>query len=159
MKIALSLLAFTMTLALTSKSLAEEAAHGEGGGHHGKLSETMNALFPQPQSDAAKREVPEKPELAGPSYFSQVKGDKVTLQWKAVQGADEYHVQVATDPNFKWLVSNEYHVKATSFDAAGLEAGKHYYWRVAAVKSTNWSTFRRSFFATSMFETSGTAAQ
>lgn len=157
MKIALSLLAFAMTLALTSPSVAEEAAHG-GGGHHG-LSEKMNALFPQAQPNPDKRAVPAKPELAGPQYFSQVKGDKVTLQWKAVEGAEEYHVQLATDPNFKWLVANEYHVKATSFDAAGLEAGKHYYWRVAAVKPNNWSTFRRSFFATSMFETEGQQAQ
>lgn len=157
MKIALSLLAFALTLALTSPSVAEEAAHGGGGGHHGNLSETMNALFPQPKADPNKRAVPEKPELAGPANFAKITGDKVTLQWKAVEGAEEYHVQLATDPNFKWLVANEYHVKATSFDASGLEAGKHYYWRVSAVKPNNWSTFRRSYFAGAMFETTGQA--
>lgn len=157
MKIALSLLAFAMTLALTSKSVAADEAHGGGGGHHGDLTEKMNALFPQPQADAEKRKVPEKPELAGPASFSKIEGGKVTLQWKAVEGADEYHVQLATDPNFKWLVANDYHVKATSFDASGLEPGKHYFWRVAAVKSHNWSTFRRSFFASSSFETTGQA--
>lgn len=156
MKIVLSLLAFAMTLALTSPSVAEEAAHGGGGAHHG-LSEKMNALFPQPTHQPEKRALPAKPELAAPTYYSKVQGDKVTLQWKAVEGAEEYHVQLATDPNFKWLVANEYHVKATSFDAAGLEAGKHYFWRVAAVKPNNWSTFRRGLFATSMFETSGQA--
>lgn len=151
MKTALSLLAFALTLALTSPSVAEEAAHG-GGGHH-DLSGKMNALFPQPATELEKRQVPGKPELAAPTYFAQIKGDKATLQWKAVEGADEYHVQVATDPNFKWLVADNNHVKATSFDATGLEAGKHYYWRVAAVRSTNWTTFRHGFFASSMFET------
>lgn len=150
MKILVSLLAFAMTLALTSTSVAEEAAHGGG---HGGLTEKMNALFPQPKADPAKNQVPAKPELAGPSYFASIKGDKATLTWKAVAGADEYHVQVATDPNFKWLVANDYSVKGTSFEATALEAGKHYYWRVAAVKTSNWDTFRKSFFAMSMFET------
>jgi hypothetical protein len=156
MKIAISLLAFAMTLALTAKSLANEGGHEEGGEHHG-LAAKMNALFPQPADHPDKRKVPEKPELSSPAYFTEIKGDKATLQWKAVEGADEYHVQVATDPNFKWLAANDYHVKATSFDVSGLEAGKHYFWRVAAVKSENWKTFRRSFFAGSMFATAGAA--
>ncbi|KHD88638.1 MAG: hypothetical protein OM95_07480 [Bdellovibrio sp. ArHS] len=150
MKIAVSLFAFALTLALTSPSLAEE---GHGGGGHGGLAEKMNALFPPKQPVPAKRDVPAAPELSAPAYFSEIKADKAALQWKAVEGASEYHVQLATDPNFKWLVANEYHVKGTSFEATGLEAGKHYYWRVAAVADANWSTFRRSFFATSMFAT------
>lgn len=149
MKILVSLLAFAATLTLTSPSLAEE---GHGGGHGG-LAEKMNSLFPAPQAQLEKRAVPEKPELSAPLFLAQVAGDKATLQWKGVTGAAEYHVQVATDPNFKWLVANEYHHTTTSFEVAGLEAGKQYFWRVAAVKPGNWSTFRRSFFAMSMFET------
>lgn len=152
MKILVSLLAFAATLAFTAPSLAE----GGHGGGHGGLSEKMNSLFPPKQAQPEKRDVPAKPDLASPAYFSQVKGDKATLQWKAVAGASEYHVQVAKDPNFKWLVANEYHYKTTSFEATGLEAGKQYFWRVAAVKENNWSTFKKSFFATSMFETSAT---
>lgn len=150
MKILVSLLAFALTLALTSPSLAEEAAHGGG---HGNLAEKMNALFPPKEAQPEKHDVPSKPELSGPAYFSEIKGDKVTLQWKAVTGADEYHVQVATDSNFKWLVAEEFHNKTTSFEATGLQAGQHYFWRVAAVKSNNWSTFRKGFFAMSMFAT------
>ncbi|MEN0060063.1 MAG: fibronectin type III domain-containing protein, partial [Bdellovibrio sp.] len=95
---------------------------------------------------------PAKPELTSPEYFAAIKTDSVTLKWKEAQGAQVYHVQVATDPNFKWLVANEYHHKNTSYEVAGLTAGQFYYWRVAAVQSTNWSTFRKSFFTTSMFE-------
>lgn len=153
MKILVSLLAFAMTLALTSRSVAADDAHG-GGGHGGGLTEKMNALFPKPKTDPAKSDVPAKPDLASPAYYASVAGDKTTLTWKAVAGADEYHVQVATDANFKWLVANDYHFKGTSFEVTGLEAGKHYFWRVAAVKSKNWDTFRKSFFAMSMFETS-----
>lgn len=150
MKIIVSLFAFALTLALTSPVLAEQ---GHGGGGHGNLAEKMNSLFPEPQAQPAKREVPAKPELSAPAYFSEIKGDKTALSWKAVPGADEYHVQVATDPNFKWLVADVHHYKETSFEATGLEAGKHYFWRVAAVKSNNWSTWRKSFFASSMFMT------
>lgn len=150
MKIIVSLFAFALTLALTSPVLAEE---GHGGGGHGNLAEKMNSLFPEKQPVPAKREVPAKPELSAPAYFSEVKGGTASLTWKAVAGADEYHVQVATDPNFKWLVANADHHKDTSFEATNLEAGKHYFWRVAAVKSNNWSTWRKSFFASSMFTT------
>lgn len=150
MKILISVLAFVATLALTTISLAEQ---GHGGGH-GNLSEKMNSLFPKKEAQAEKRNVPGKPELVAPEFFAKVSGDRATLQWKAVNGAEEYHVQVATDPNFKWLVTNEYHVTGTSFEATGLEADKQYYWRVAAFKGANWSTFRKGIFANSMFTTS-----
>lgn len=150
MKIVLSLFAFAMTLALTSPSLAEEAAHGGG---HGDLTEKMNALFPQPKAKAESSAVPAKPELSSPAFYAVINGDKANLTWKAVTGADEYHVQVATDPNFKWLVASVEHFKNTEFEVTGLEAGKHYFWRVAAVKSDNWSTFRKGYYASSMFET------
>jgi hypothetical protein len=146
MKILVSLLAFVATLALTSTSLAED---------HEKIAEKMNALFPHKEAQLEKRKVPAKPELSSPAYYSVVNGGGANLEWKAVQGADEYHVQVATDANFKWLVSEEHHNKGTSFQVSGLQAGQHYFWRVAAVKSENWSTFRKSFFAMSMFKTAG----
>lgn len=156
MKILVSVLAFALTIALTSISLAEQAAHGGG---HENLPEKMNSLFPEPQPQLTKREVPAKPELASPAFNAQTSGDKTTLQWKQVTGADEYHVQVATDTNFKWLVAEDFHVKATSFEATGLTAGTKYYWRVAGVNSTNWSTFRKGFFSMSSFQTTGTAAK
>jgi hypothetical protein len=158
MKIMISILAFAMTLALSMKSLAADAEHGaeHSAGHsdeHAIVAEKMNALFPPKESNPAKRAIPAKPELIAPTYFSAIKTDKANLQWKAVEGADLYHVQVATDPNFKWLIANDQAVKTTNFEVTGLEAGKHYFWRVLAVKSDNWNTFRKSYFAMSMFET------
>ncbi len=161
MKTLITLIAFTLTLALTSKSLASDSSHGGGSAEagHGNLAEKMNALFPEPHVDPALRAVPAKPELVSPAYFTSIADSKASLQWKAVVGADVYHVQVATDSNFKWLVANEQAVTATNFEVSSLEAGKHYFWRVAAVKSNNWQTFRKSYFATSMFATPGATAK
>ncbi|MBO9665859.1 MAG: fibronectin type III domain-containing protein [Bdellovibrio sp.] len=152
MKIFASLVAFAMTLALTCPSLAEES-HGGGGHSKEALGEKMNELFPPKQADMEAQAVPAKPELTSPEYFAAIKTDSVTLKWKDAEGAQVYHVQVATDPNFKWLVANEQEVKGTSFDVTKLEAGKHYFWRVASVRPDNWKTFRKSYFAMSMFET------
>lgn len=155
MKLFLSLVVFASTFAMTAPALAE----GGHGGGHGGLSEKMNALFPPKHADVSKGQSPVKPELVSPAYFSETSANTQALQWKAVEGADQYHLQVATDANFKWLVVNEYELKNPGFEVSGLEAGKHYYWRVAAVKSDNASTHRKSFFATSMFATQGTATK
>jgi len=151
MKILVSLFVFAMTLALTSPSLAEE--HGGAAHDKEKLGEKMNSLFPPKQADIAAQTVPAKPDLTSPAYFSAINGAAATLKWKAAEGAQVYHVQVATDANFKWLVAENQEVKDTSFEVANLEAGKHYFWRVASVRPDNWKTFRKSYFATSMFET------
>ncbi len=153
MKIFASLIVFALTLAVTAPVLANEGHSGPN--HHSKeeLGEKMNSLFPEKQMKAESQTIPAKPELSSPEYFAAVKGDSVTLKWKEAKDAQEYHVQVATDPNFKWLVVEDHHVKATTFDVTKLEAGKHYFWRVASVRPDNWKTFRKSYFATSMFET------
>lgn len=130
-----------------SMVFAAPATYAAGDG----LTQKMNSLFPKPKADPSKREVPVAPVLSAPKAFSKVSGGKASLTWGEVAGASEYHVQVATDPNFKWLVNNDYHVKATNFETAALEAGKTYYWRVAAVKTSNWDTFRKSVFAHSTF--------
>lgn len=138
-----------ITLSLTLFSSVSMAA-GDG------LTEKMNALFPPKKPVMEKREVPATPELTAPAFFAKVKGTSVTLNWSKVEGASEYHVQVSTEPTFTnnlYMVKNEYHVTDTNFEVTSLEAGKQYYWRVAAVKDNNWTTLRKGFFASSMFET------
>lgn len=144
-------LALTLTLifAFTAKAFASEGGH-EG---HEELSKKMNSLFPTKEANLEDRKIPAKPSLTSPTYFSSIAGNTVKLTWSPGEGAEEYHIQVATDPNFKWLVAEDFSHKETSFEFAQLEAGKHYYWRVASVKPNNWKTFRKSMFATSMFET------
>ncbi|HWU44224.1 MAG TPA: fibronectin type III domain-containing protein [Bdellovibrio sp.] len=151
MKILVSMFAFALTFSLTTRSFAAEGEHH--GKDHEETAEKMNSLFPEKKADLENQKIPAKPELTSPAYFAAVKADSVKLEWKAAEGAQEYHVQVATDPNFKWLVAEDFAHKETSFEVNRLEAGKHYFWRVASVRPDNWKTFRKSYFAGSMFET------
>jgi hypothetical protein len=165
MKIAISLFAFLFTLTLTHATLAaEEAVHKDSKAEkaeqeEAKKVEEMRALFPPKTADVNLAQEPAKTTLEEPTAFAKVSGNEVTLKWKAVSGADQYHLQVATDPNFKWLVTNEYFLKDTSYKQGHLEAGKHYFWRVNAVKENNEPTHRKSGFVMSMFETTGSATK
>lgn len=153
MKIMIALFGFVLSLVLASHAVASEESFEK---QEEKLSQDMNALFPPKQPEAGKAQQPEKTTLIEPAYFTMVSGDHVTLKWKAVEGADYYKVQAATDPNFKWLVADDDFHKETSLELTQLKPGEHYFWRVSAVKADNASTHRKGFFATSMFATSTT---
>lgn len=131
MKIILVLAALSATPALAS----------EGGATH---------LFPAPVANRAKATAPDAVKLEEPKYFAEQSG-AANLKWTASETATNYQLQVATDPNFKWLVVNEQNLKETSFQVSGLEAGKHYFWRVLAVNRNNDATWTKSFWAQSMF--------
>ncbi len=138
---------FSVILATLLLSLFTFSAHSEEG--KGANME----LFPAPKADASKAARPAKPELTEPSYRALIQGDTVTLKWKEVPAANAYHLQLAIDPNFKWLVVNEELLKANSFDVKGLEKAKHYFWRVAALKTENVPTFMKGWYSLSTFET------
>ncbi len=118
-----------------------------------KHSKTATQFFPKKQADKTMATRPEAPELLEPAFMTKVTGGSVTLKWKEVAGSTNYHFQLATDPNFKWLVKDDFLFQGTSYQATGLEAGKHYYWRVAAQKGTNDPAYTKSGFNKSMFET------
>ncbi|WP_413289141.1 fibronectin type III domain-containing protein [Bdellovibrio sp. HCB337] len=141
MKILVSVLVFVTALTTGAQALASDR--------------DMNALFPPPQPNTTLGERPDKPELTAPTYFQKVGDSKVTLQWKASPNAEAYHVQVATDPNFKWLVKEENIYKGTSLEVSGLQGGKHYFWRVSGVKPDNKAGHMQGAFASSMFEATG----
>lgn len=153
-----SLFALVATVSVLTLTSALSFAN-EGGEHtaapaaEGKGSKTATNFFPKKQADKTLATRPESPELIEPAFMTKVTGGTVTLKWKEVAGATNYHLQLATDPNFKWLVKNDFLYQGTSFEATGLEAGKHYYWRVAAQKGTNEPAYTKSGFNKSMFET------
>jgi hypothetical protein len=149
MKIFIGLIVFVGTIFAGTASLAGTGSQA-GGAHRDNT-----ALFPPKVPDKAFSTVPNAPELMSPAFMKALSETSVKLEWKAVEGVEVYHVQVATDPNFKWLKSEQNLLKATSFDVADLEAGKSYYWRVAAVKPENMSTYTKSTFTKSMFKTAG----
>lgn len=105
-------------------------------------------LAPQKELTTA----PQKAEGLEPAWYSVIEGSTVTLKWTAAVGADSYHLQVATDPKFKWLVVNEHFFKGTQYELSGLESGKHYFWRVAGMKSDNEAYYLHGPFAGSMLE-------
>lgn len=107
----------------------------------------------QPEVNAAKATPPAAPKLVSPEALQKIAGTNVTLTWEAVEGADAYHLQVATDPKFKWLVLDEKFFPQTSAQPAGLEVGKNYYWRVAAWKNGQEWGANKSYFSTSSFTT------
>lgn len=151
MKYLISLLVSASVTFLTVQSLANEGAekeHGATAGHRDN-----NSLFPKKTPNLEKGEPPAMTELVDPAPMASVKGDSVTLKWKEVAGAEAYHVQVAKDPNFKWLVADEHFVKGTSFDVKGLEANHHYSWRVAGWKDGQHSGASKAYFVKSVFQT------
>jgi hypothetical protein len=88
--------------------------------------------------------------LNSPSFLAAV-GTQVTLEWEETFGGAEYHLQIATDPNFKWLLVNEKFLKATSYDFTAPEAGKKYYWRVAGFSRNNNASYTKGKFNGSAF--------
>ncbi len=126
---------------------------GESGGHggSGKAHRDNTALFPPQVADKSLSTPPAQTKLTSPEFMAKIKADAQKLEWTASSSADSYHLQVATDPNFKWLMVDEHWVKATSYEVKGLQKGKHYYWRVAAVKSNNDPMSLKSNFVSSMF--------
>lgn len=145
MKILVSLLAFVLILGLSYSTLA-----GEGGGeetHH----PDMNALFPPKKPDAGKIVVPGKPVLVDPQFMATITTDKANLKWSEAKDAENYQVQVATDPNFKWLVLENNAVRGTSLEVGGLEKGKKYYWRVRSQRPSNDNGYQHSMAAWSTF--------
>lgn len=135
---------------LLSFSIASAEIHGAPAAHGGKSDPSK--LFPQPKMNKPKTTPPKKTELIEPAFMAQVSAPNVTLKWNAVDAAENYHLQVATDATFKWLKVNENFVKRPSYDLTQLEPGKTYYWRVAAVKNSNDPMYIKGPFETSSFE-------
>jgi hypothetical protein len=172
MKFVLAAFVFILALGLSVKSIASETEtctaektenctaphetekHGEAKEGHDNLNAEMNSLFPEKQKNAALADRPAVTKLTTPKFLAKVNGATTKLEWTAIPGATNYHVQVATDPNFKWLIANDHWVKTNSFDVANLQADQKYYWRVATVKDQNDSMSTKSLFVSSAFSTS-----
>lgn len=166
----LALFAFAITLSLTTQSTAattadekckpeETATCGEKAetkAAHAKSHEEgapakMNSLFPTKQPDATHAGHLGATETVAPAFLATVAAGSVQLSWKPTPDATSYQVQVATDPNFKWLVVNEKSVTETQFNFTKAEAGQRYFWRVAGRKADNNAGYTKANFAGSAF--------
>jgi hypothetical protein len=153
MKLIISLLtAITCHFAFAEQSAApHETKKHEAGGHEG-TEKDWNEVFKQPISNQNLSQMPQQSQILEPGFLSQVKGTEVTLKWKAVEGV-KYHLQVATDPNYKWLVANEPLVTYTEFALKDLKPNQQYFWRVFTQKPGNQRGYTKSLAVGSEFET------
>lgn len=165
----LALFAFAITLGFTNQSTAttaadekckpEETSCGEktdtkaahGKGHEEGLPAKMNSLFPAKQPDPTHAGHLNVTETVAPAFLATVPAGSVQLSWKPTPDATTYHLQVATDPNFKWLVVNEKFVAETQFNFTAAEAGQRYFWRVAGRKADNNAGYTKANFSGSAF--------
>lgn len=109
--------------------------------------------YHQEKPNTALIQRPAIPNLTSPAPLANVQAGSVTLEWTKIEGASYYALQVSTDPVFYSILVNEPMYKETSysFKDVKLEAGKKYYWRVAAIKEGNQLGSTKSLFNRSSF--------
>ena len=89
---------------------------------------------------------PAAPQPVSPPNRESGLPTNVTLEWNPVDGADSYHVQVATTSGFTTLVFDAPDQTVTTFQATGLTDNTTYFWRVAGVNAAgtgSWSATRQ----------------
>jgi hypothetical protein len=131
------------SLSLSLTTFAANDSHGE--------EKAYRNLLPQPKAIKALATPPKKVELKSPEALSKVTGSNVLLEWVPSEGAETYHIQIAKDPAFKWIIQEDHFVKATSFQAVNLPKGQ-VFWRVAASRPGNMAAHWKSIFTSSSFE-------
>lgn len=142
-------LILSLSILTTSKVVLAEVGASEEATSEKVLK--MSSVEPQPLPNISFSKVPAPPVLKYPKALDVLKVESVTLKWAPSEGADQYHLQVASDVNFKWLIQDEPFVTSSEAPLT-LSKGKRYYWRVAAVKSENKASHRKSAFSFSSFE-------
>lgn len=146
MKLFISIL-LAMTCQLTFAAGSKDD-HKEGA----KAHKDWNEVFKQPMSNTALSQIPDQTQLLEPAFLTQVKGNEVTLKWKSIEGV-KYHLQVATDQNFKWLVVNDHLVTYTEYALKNLQPNQQYFWRVFTQKPENMLSYTKGLAVSSAFET------
>lgn len=97
--------------------------------------------------------IPGRPKILSPEPLKVVTETDIILKWNPVQDADAYSIQVSDDINFFKLLINEGLYSQTEYTFKGAEKGKNYYWRVAALKTTNRRGAMKSLYNLSSFTT------
>lgn len=149
----LTTLVITLLFANLTAFAASPDAPGGDTGKEQHQGHRKGDFYPKKPADKSLSNRPEKVELVEPKALAQVPAGTVVLKWNESQGADSYRLQVATDPNFKWLVLQEDLFKGTSYEVKNLEAGQQYFWRVYGLRPQNEAGHSSSFASQSSFET------
>ena len=107
--------------------------------------------IPQPQPILHLGQPPKPPTLVSPAPLSVINSKTVELQWTKEPEAFTYHVQVAKDPMFKWLIHEHHEVKDNRYLVTDLPTGQ-VFWRVFSQKPQNQAGLWKSPAAWSSFE-------
>ena len=84
---------------------------------------------------------PTVPVLVEPSDGATGTAVNPTLRWNAVEGVENYHLQISKTPSFSTTVFDDSTLTATSSEAGPLAGNTNYYWRVAAKNEAGKSPF------------------
>jgi hypothetical protein len=85
---------------------------------------------------------PSPPSLLLPPYGSTDVESSTLIRWLASDGAESYHLQVASDEEYSHLVMNQAGITGTDVGVDRLEQGTVYYWHVNATNgggTSGWS--------------------
>ncbi|MCS6838871.1 MAG: hypothetical protein NZ480_08495 [Bdellovibrionaceae bacterium] len=142
----------TTTISLITFA-ADHSSNQAEGNRHNNMEKPYFKLFTSKEATGPHlSKLPEKPQIILPVAFSKIpEGQEVLLKWHQIPGATAYHLQIASDPQFKWIIQEVYSLTETEFRIRNLSAGT-VFWRVAAVNSQNLPGYTKSPFAFSSFE-------
>lgn len=70
------------------------------------------------------------PIIVEPTTIFQVKSLPITLKWKKNEATSIYNIQIAQDPEFNTIVTDQSQANDTSFSIKNLPSGKQFYWRI-----------------------------
>jgi len=91
------------------------------------------------------RNRPASPELVAPRQAAVVDGTEVTFNWRPVDGADAYRLQVAATASFDEVLYEQTFEGTTAVTMGGLfpTDGQTFFWRVLARRDGDWSRGER----------------
>ncbi|MCX7674940.1 MAG: fibronectin type III domain-containing protein [Bdellovibrionaceae bacterium] len=133
-------------IAVTTFLVISPLSHG---GSHSAASHGPGV--PQPKPILHLGQPPKPPTLVSPTALSVVSGKNVELQWTPEPEAFTYHVQVAKDPMFKWIIHENHDVKENRYTLSNLPNGT-IFWRVFSQKPQNQAGLWKSRGTWSSFE-------
>ncbi|MBC8184644.1 hypothetical protein H8E88_26410, partial [candidate division KSB1 bacterium] len=86
------------------------------------------------------------PEIIQPTDWTVITSAIPSFQWKSVEGASSYQIQIATEDTFQLSIIDSATITQTLFISDSLKIGKTYFWRVRATNPSHtspWSAARR----------------
>ncbi len=81
------------------------------------------------------------PTLVSPENEFKYTAHTLTFRWEPFDGANYYHIQVATDKDFKNIKFEEAEITEFSYEFTNLESFTVYFWRVRVKINDRWGFF------------------